>query len=218
MKIAPACGRGKGKGGADVQCLTPENSTSPPPPLLPSMSSSRPTPSFRRPGADPAHHAIPGIGLPTAGGSVGGPKGDAEDCVSCDAMKYADVLTGSRGGAQDVAKSSAPRPISLSQVGSSTWTLLHSVAATFPEEGGAEAAAGVSALVHGVSRGFPCSHCASDFRQHLQQHPLETGTRDALEQWMCRAHNEVNVKLGKDPFDCTKVRERWFTVKPPAKR
>ena len=133
-------------------------------------------------------------------------------------MKYADVLTGSRGGAQDVAKSSAPRPISLSQVGSSTWTLLHSVAATFPEEGGAEAAAGVSALVHGVSRGFPCSHCASDFRQHLQQHPLETGTRDALEQWMCRAHNEVNVKLGKDPFDCTKVRERWFTVKPPAKR
>ena len=28
-------------------------------------------------------------------------------------------------------------------------------------------------------------------------------------RWMCRAHNAVNVKLGKGEFDCGRWRERW---------
>lgn len=28
-------------------------------------------------------------------------------------------------------------------------------------------------------------------------------------RWMCRAHNAVNVKLGKQEFNCDLWRERW---------
>jgi FAD-linked sulfhydryl oxidase len=30
-----------------------------------------------------------------------------------------------------------------------------------------------------------------------------------LSQWLCRIHNEINRRLGKQEFDCSKVDERW---------
>jgi mitochondrial FAD-linked sulfhydryl oxidase len=38
-----------------------------------------------------------------------------------------------------------------------------------------------------------------------------TATRRDLEEWMCRAHNEVNLKLGKREFDCSdqSLNIRW---------
>jgi hypothetical protein len=33
--------------------------------------------------------------------------------------------------------------------------------------------------------------------------------RKEIEQWMCEMHNEVNQRLGKEQFDCKRVRERW---------
>ena len=35
--------------------------------------------------------------------------------------------------------------------------------------------------------------------------------RDALGRWMCEAHNDVNRKLGKREFDCSRWEERWRT-------
>lgn len=34
-------------------------------------------------------------------------------------------------------------------------------------------------------------------------------TRLGVEAWMCRAHNEVNVRLGKNEFECNDVGQRW---------
>lgn len=36
-------------------------------------------------------------------------------------------------------------------------------------------------------------------------------SRDEFGRWMCRAHNEVNRKLGKEEFDCFRWEERWGT-------
>lgn len=33
--------------------------------------------------------------------------------------------------------------------------------------------------------------------------------RGKLENWLCGVHNEVNERLGKEPFDCGTVGERW---------
>ena len=33
----------------------------------------------------------------------------------------------------------------------------------------------------------------------------------SLGRWMCEAHNEVNRKLGKGEFDCSRWEERWRT-------
>lgn len=39
--------------------------------------------------------------------------------------------------------------------------------------------------------------------------PPEVQGRKEFGLWMCNAHNEVNRKLGKQEFDCSKWEERW---------
>ena len=48
----------------------------------------------------------------------------------------------------------------------------------------------------------------SHFR--LQTHPPDTSSRHKFCQWMCHMHNEVNRRIGKEEFDCSKVDERWL--------
>ena len=43
----------------------------------------------------------------------------------------------------------------------------------------------------------------------LQTHPPDTRDRLSFCQWMCHMHNEVNRRIGKKEFDCSKVDERW---------
>ena len=43
----------------------------------------------------------------------------------------------------------------------------------------------------------------------LQKNPPMTKNRVDLSQWLCRIHNEINKRLGKEEFDCSKVDERW---------
>ena len=39
--------------------------------------------------------------------------------------------------------------------------------------------------------------------------PPKVKTGKEYAKLMCDLHNEVNVKLGKPTFDCSKVYERW---------
>jgi len=66
------------------------------------------------------------------------------------------------------------------------------------------------------ARIYPCWSCAADFRGWMAQ----PGTADlaavvrgraTLGRWLCDAHNDVNAKLGKKLFDCSKWEERWRT-------
>ena len=43
----------------------------------------------------------------------------------------------------------------------------------------------------------------------LKKNPPLTKNRTELSQWLCRIHNEINKRLGKEEFDCSKVDERW---------
>lgn len=43
----------------------------------------------------------------------------------------------------------------------------------------------------------------------LKIDPPKTESQEALSQWLCRLHNKVNIKTGKEIFDCSKVNERW---------
>ena len=59
------------------------------------------------------------------------------------------------------------------------------------------------------SKYYPCSDCASHLRQHIIDKPPNTSSRDSLSLWMCQMHNEVNTRLNKPLFDCSKTRQRW---------
>lgn len=43
----------------------------------------------------------------------------------------------------------------------------------------------------------------------LKTNQPDTSSRHSLSQWLCHLHNDINVRLGKPEFDCSRVDERW---------
>ena len=44
----------------------------------------------------------------------------------------------------------------------------------------------------------------------VETHPPEVGSRVKFSRWMCEMHNDVNKRMGKKLFDCSRVDERWL--------
>ncbi|KAH9390704.1 hypothetical protein TYRP_006283 [Tyrophagus putrescentiae] len=101
-------------------------------------------------------------------------------------------------------------PLDKDQLGRASWSLVHTMAAYYPETPTAEDRTSMGAFVRALGRFYPCESCAEDFRRDIDQHPPDTSSRTALAAWWCQAHNRVNRKLGKTEFDCSRVDERWL--------
>lgn len=102
-------------------------------------------------------------------------------------------------------------PADVEQLGRSTWTLLHTMAAQYPSSAPPTTQSVMKQFISTFSQLYPCWVCADDFRAWMvkpENEPKVAG-RDELGDWMCRAHNAVNVKLGKKEFDCSLWKERW---------
>ncbi|EMC96012.1 hypothetical protein BAUCODRAFT_71192 [Baudoinia panamericana UAMH 10762] len=116
--------------------------------------------------------------------------------------------------AQSVTALQPPQdcPPDVEQLGRSSWTLLHSMAATYPERPTANQQTETKQFLTLFSRMYPCWVCADDFRTWMTQgNEPRVSNRDEFGRWMCEAHNAVNVKLGKESFDCNRWEERWRT-------
>lgn len=96
-------------------------------------------------------------------------------------------------------------PPDVEVLGRATWTFLHTLAANFPENPTIQQQKDISSFMGTLGRFYPCWHCADDFRAWMDKRGNQprTKSRRELEEWMCRAHNEVNLKLGKREFDCS---------------
>ena len=95
------------------------------------------------------------------------------------------------------------------ELGSKSWTLLHSIAAYFPSTPSQQQQEDATNFMHLFSRLYPCQDCAEDLREDLVKHPPRVTSSKEFSEWMCQMHNRVNVKLGKPEFDCSKVFQRW---------
>ena len=100
-------------------------------------------------------------------------------------------------------------PPDVEQLGRATWTFLHTTAAYYPEKPTPTQRANMLMLLRSIPVLYPCTWCANDFGENLEKSPPDVSGRTALSLWLCRRHNEVNEKLGKEAFDCAKVDERW---------
>ncbi|OJI83718.1 Flavin-linked sulfhydryl oxidase of the mitochondrial IMS [Aspergillus tubingensis] len=98
-------------------------------------------------------------------------------------------------------------------LGRSTWTFLHSLTASYPAQASSEQQSEMRQFLGIFSKLYPCWVCADDFRTWMAEPSGENqprlGGRKEFGDWMCRAHNEVNRKLGKSEFDCRFWEERW---------
>nr|OQO21163.1 hypothetical protein B0A51_10906 [Rachicladosporium sp. CCFEE 5018] len=103
-------------------------------------------------------------------------------------------------------------PPDVEQLGRSTWTLLHSLTANYPERPCLTQQSDTRQFMSLFGKMYPCWVCADDFRAWMQNgNAPKVSNREEFGKWMCEAHNAVNVKLGKPSFDCDKWEERWRT-------
>ncbi|ORX55816.1 FAD-linked sulfhydryl oxidase ALR [Hesseltinella vesiculosa] len=108
-------------------------------------------------------------------------------------------------------------PADVETLGRATWTLLHTTAAYYPEKPAPSQRDSMKRFIESFAEHYPCWFCKNDFQQAMAQEPVQVESRERLSQWLCRRHNEVNVKLNKPEFDCTKVFERWLNGPPDGK-
>lgn len=100
-------------------------------------------------------------------------------------------------------------PPDVVELGRSSWTLLHSIAATYPETPTPAQQNDLKSFMGLFSKLYPCWFCAQDFQKYIKKEEPRVRTRDEFGKWLCDAHNEVNRKLGKKEFDCRFWEERW---------
>lgn len=102
-------------------------------------------------------------------------------------------------------------PLDRERLGYFTWSLLHTIAAKYPMRPTTEQKSEMGQFIKILSKIYPCTYCAEEFREDIKKTPPQLESRDDLAQWFCEIHNNVNDKLNKPKFDCSKVDERWRT-------
>lgn len=108
-----------------------------------------------------------------------------------------------------------PEPPDVIDIGRATWTLLHTMAAYYPDAPTPDQQSSMHAFVRALGDHYPCHECRAHLRQDLERNPPDVGSSQALSMWACQLHNRVNVYLGKPEFDCGLVFQRWRDG-PPA--
>jgi FAD-linked sulfhydryl oxidase len=106
-----------------------------------------------------------------------------------------------------------PCPPDREELGRATWTLLHAVAAYYPDAPSAAERGAAAALVSALCALYPCAHCRERLVADVAASAPRTESRAALARWVCEQHNAVNEALGKRAFPCelAALDERWRT-------
>ncbi|CAD5121601.1 DgyrCDS10098 [Dimorphilus gyrociliatus] len=110
---------------------------------------------------------------------------------------------------ENLSNSNSECPVDSEELGRSGWTVLHTMAAYYPENPSENVQKDMKNFMTLLSRLYPCKRCAKDLRKDLKDDPPDVTSQKSLANWMCNLHNKVNEKLGKPLFDCSKVNERW---------
>lgn len=102
-------------------------------------------------------------------------------------------------------------PPDVNELGRSTWTFLHAMGARYPETPSLEQQKDMTNFISLFSKLYPCWFCAKDFQAYISKEETKprVRTQEEFNKWLCDAHNEVNVKLGKPEFDCSLWKQRW---------
>ncbi|KAI9837849.1 MAG: hypothetical protein M1819_006783 [Sarea resinae] len=151
---------------------------------------------------------------------------DGKPCRSCTSIASWAALTKKKLAADEASSQSTPTttstvpitmpadcPPDVEALGRSSWTLLHSITATYPERATPTQQTEMRQFLSLFTKLYPCWVCGEEFAAWMSKKKNEPPVegRDGLGDWMCRAHNAVNKKLGKPEFDCAKWQERWRT-------
>lgn len=91
------------------------------------------------------------------------------------------------------------------ELGHAAWKVLHTMMAKFPDHPTEEDSLALKSYIHLFARLYPCGDCARHFQGILAKFPPQVATRSTAAAWACHVHNEVNKRLKKEIFDCSKI-------------
>lgn len=77
--------------------------------------------------------------------------------------------------------------------------------AKFPDKPTEDDSASLKSYIYLFARLYPCGDCARHFQHILAKYPPQVGSRSSAATWACHVHNEVNERLKKPAFDCSKI-------------
>ena len=139
------------------------------------------------------------------------PSGRAAAAPSAEAALEGPASAGEDGGEEAATffGGAEEEGLSREELGRGAWGLLHTVAASFPEEPSRRDRREASRLLNALAWLYPCGECAEHFQELLRAEPPTLGSRTAFAQWLCRTHNRVNTSLEKPLFECSAVDLRW---------
>ncbi|CAJ0758062.1 7661_t:CDS:2 [Entrophospora sp. SA101] len=95
------------------------------------------------------------------------------------------------------------------ELGRSSWKLLHTMMARFPEHPTEDHKQALRSFIYLFGRLYPCGECATEFQEILSKYPPQVSSREAASQWACAVHNIVNKRLYKKIFDCGLIAEKY---------
>ena len=104
------------------------------------------------------------------------------------------------------------RPPDVKVLGRSAWTLMHTMAVTYPDKPSLQQQDKMRHFLSAVASFYPCRLCGTHLESYLREHPADVSSRRAFEQWLCTLHNSVNDKLKKPNFDCQRIPKRWGSI------
>ncbi|CAB9507956.1 linked sulfhydryl oxidase ALR [Seminavis robusta] len=145
----------------------------------------------------------------------------------CDRPACEDTASALSAALKHASKQKSPKSNSTSTIsncpptknalGTNSWSLLHSMAAWYPERPTPSEQTMMQQFFTSLARFYPCTWCAQDFQQSIQEKPIQTASREDLCIWLCEQHNIVNKKLGKPIFKCDikGLDERWRKSSDP---
>ena len=97
--------------------------------------------------------------------------------------------------------------LTCNSLGISTWALLHSVAAIYPNHPNKTEMQSLKDFFDGLMYFYPSK--SELMKEILKEHPLEYSNREELIYYMCEIHNILNKKLGKKKFSCKEAFNVW---------
>ena len=100
-------------------------------------------------------------------------------------------------------------PLDINELGNATWGLLHTIAAYYPNEPSKTRKESTRSFLFLLAEIFPCRVCGEDWKNVLKKMPPVVESHPSFSQWLCRAHNDINIRLGKPEFPCNLVNRRW---------
>ena len=105
----------------------------------------------------------------------------------------------------------ATKPLALTkqEIGRDTWALLHSIAASYPNEPNEEDKKQITNFLNEIANLFPCKICGNHLLRMLKKEGIHADSREELVNYICKIHNIVNKVLEKPQFDCKKAFDIW---------